>query len=224
MVGFVFGFVGLLPGGRVKHCSHMAGVLPAYQNQDIGYRLKCAQREHVLAQQLNVITWTFDPLESRNGYFNLHKLGTIARTYMRNVYGTDPFDVAGIGLPSDRFEVEWHIASSRVLRRLDEPLPPLTPDVVRGMGVPHLNPLDDRDGGFDFRQHAMRERSPVLVEIPLDFRAIRSSDSELARQWRQATRTMFETAFAAGYAATNMVLDSSDKRCWYFLEQWDEEA
>jgi predicted GNAT superfamily acetyltransferase len=117
LIGCALGFVGLSPGGQVKHCSHTVGVDPAYQNQNVGYRLKLAQREHVLAQGIDLITWTFDPLESRNARLNFHKLGATCNTYLRDLYG-HMRDELNVGLPSDRFQVDWHIASDHVAARL----------------------------------------------------------------------------------------------------------
>ena len=118
LVGFVFGFIGLTPTGRIKHCSHMAGVLPAFQNRNVGYELKLAQREHVLARSIDLVTWTFDPLESRNARLNFHKLGAACATYLQDLYGPMR-DRLNAGLPSDRFQVDWHVASRHVSRRLD---------------------------------------------------------------------------------------------------------
>ena len=106
LAGFVFGFPGLTADGRLKHCSHMAGVHPDYRDQNLGYRLKLAQREVVLSQGIDLITWTFDPLEARNAWLNFHKLGAVCNTYLRNVYG-DMRDGLNAGLPSDRLQVEW---------------------------------------------------------------------------------------------------------------------
>src|SRR5499426_32878 len=117
MVGFVFGVVGLTAGGRVKHCSQIAGALPGYRGRGIGYALKMRQREIVLAQGIDLITWTFDPLESRNARFNFHKLGATCGVYLRNLYGAMR-DTLNAGLPSDRFQVDWRISSPRVEARL----------------------------------------------------------------------------------------------------------
>ena len=95
----------------------MAGVHPAYRNRGLGYSLKLAQREHVLAQGIDLITWTFDPLETRNATLNFHKLGAVCNTYLPNLYG-DMRDGLNAGLPSDRFQVDWWIASERVAQRL----------------------------------------------------------------------------------------------------------
>ena len=117
LVGFVFGFPGLTSDGKLKHCSHMAGVHPAYRDRGLGYSLKLAQRDHVLAQGIDLITWTFDPLETRNATLNFHKLGAVCNTYIPNLYG-EMRDGLNAGLPSDRFQVDWWIASERVAQRL----------------------------------------------------------------------------------------------------------
>ncbi|MEZ4607143.1 MAG: hypothetical protein R2865_10205 [Deinococcales bacterium] len=111
-IGFVFGLLGREPTGELKHASHMLGILAAYRDKKLGEALKWAQRERILAQGLKRMTWTYDPLESRNAYLNLHKLGAVCRRYYVNLYG----DMGGInqGLPSDRFEVDWHVSSHRV--------------------------------------------------------------------------------------------------------------
>jgi chorismate synthase len=80
LVGFVFGYLGMTQEGALKHCSHMMGVAPVYQSAGIGYQLKRAQREHALAQGHDLVTWTYDPLQSRNAYLNIRKLGAVCRT------------------------------------------------------------------------------------------------------------------------------------------------
>src|SRR5260370_16344780 len=86
LVGFVYGFPGSENGYLVHH-SHMLAVKPAYRNFSLGYKLKLAQRERVLAQGIKRITWTFDPLQSLNAYFNFGKLGVLADAYKINFYG-----------------------------------------------------------------------------------------------------------------------------------------
>jgi predicted GNAT superfamily acetyltransferase len=138
MVGFVFGFLGMTDQGQVKHCSHMAGVLPEYQGQQIGYRLKLAQREHVLAQGLDLATWTYDPLEGSNASLNIGKLGVICRTYLRDVYGDTGIQLH-LGLPTDRFEVEWWVRSQRVEERLESGPEKLTLEEALDMGAERAN-------------------------------------------------------------------------------------
>ena len=115
LIGFVFGFLGAgehrfgpeAPVAvRLKHCSHQMGVLPEWQNKNVGYALKLAQRDAVRNQGLRLITWTFDPLESKNAHLNISKLGAVCNTYLRNVYG-DLRDGLNQGLATDRFQVDW---------------------------------------------------------------------------------------------------------------------
>ena len=122
MVGFVFGFPGLeiLPDGpHPKHCSHMMGIHPDWRNSGLGFALKRAQWQMVRRQGLNQITWTYDPLLSRNAYLNLAKLGAVCNTYRRSEYG-DMRDGLNAGLPTDRFQVDWWINTNRVERRLSK--------------------------------------------------------------------------------------------------------
>jgi predicted GNAT superfamily acetyltransferase len=211
LAGFVFGFLGLTPDGRLKHCSHMAGVHPDYRDQGVGYALKLAQRAHVLAQGVDLITWTFDPLETRNAQLNFHKLGAICNTYIRDLYGAMRGAI-NAGLPSDRFEVEWWISSARVVERLragdDSPSPNLS--------------LGGREADGDSGPLALWERAGVrgdriLVEVPANFQAIKRSDMPLAIQWRLRTRHLFEDAFGQGYTVTDLL--RHDNRCHYLLER-----
>jgi predicted GNAT superfamily acetyltransferase len=222
MVGFVFGFLGMTDQGQVKHCSHMAGVLPEYQGQQIGYRLKLAQREHVLAQGLDLATWTYDPLEGTNASLNIGKLGVICRTYLPDVYGDTGIQLH-LGLPTDRFEVEWWVRSRWVEEHLGSRHGKLTLDKALDMGVERANQTE-----FDGRgllRSEMDHRTPsaeaVLIEIPADFQAIKSADMGLAREWRAQTREIFENCFDAGYVATDFISEVQEgrRRNFYFLQK-----
>jgi predicted GNAT superfamily acetyltransferase len=218
LVGFVFGFVGLSPDGRVKHCSHMAGVVPTYQNRRVGYRLKLAQRDHVLAQGLDLVTWTFDPLESRNARLNFHKLGAICQTYLRNLYG-GMRDALNVGLPSDRFQVEWHIASDYVAARLrgDRVGPALSGLLAEG--VPILNQVPPGDLPRPPETTLPVEGERLLIQIPPRFQAVKSTDMELARAWRLHTRGLFETAFATGYTVVDLLYEGG-RSCYLLEKDW----
>jgi predicted GNAT superfamily acetyltransferase len=227
LIGFALGFVGLSPGGQVKHCSHMVGVDPAYQNQNVGYRLKLAQREHVLAQGIDLITWTFDPLESRNARLNFHKLGATCNTYLRELYGRMR-DELNVGLPSDRFQVDWHIASAHVASRLrggrtdpsaTDGTSAFTPSKAEGLrtgpslsvllaeGVPLLNRTLPGDLPRPSQTVLPIQGDRLLVQIPARFQAIKSADLGLARAWREHTRALFEAAFAAGYTVVDLLFE-----------------
>ncbi|MDQ5850812.1 MAG: hypothetical protein M3380_01845, partial [Chloroflexota bacterium] len=126
LAGFLFGFLGRTADGRWKHCSHMLGVLAPYRGRGIGETLKAHQRAFVMEQGLDLITWTYDPLESVNAFLNIGKLGAICRTYLRNVYG-DLRDELNRGLPTDRFQVDWWLRSARVASRFIGGTPPAPP-------------------------------------------------------------------------------------------------
>ena len=113
MVGFCFAIPGIKPGGRPYLHSHMLGVLPAYRDAGVGRSLKLKQREEALARGIELIEWTFDPLELKNAFFNIERLGAIVRRYHENQYGITFSPLHG-GLPTDRCYAEWWIASPRV--------------------------------------------------------------------------------------------------------------
>jgi predicted GNAT superfamily acetyltransferase len=112
MVGFALS----VPGTRTGHIylhSHMLAVRKDHRNGGLGRRLKLLQREDALARGIELIEWTFDPLEIKNAYLNLEKLGAIARRYNINQYGITSSPLQG-GLPSDRLIAEWWLKSKRV--------------------------------------------------------------------------------------------------------------
>jgi chorismate synthase len=115
MVAFVFGFPGILDGETIIH-SDMLGVLPAYRSHNLGYLLKCAQREAAIALGVKRITWTFDPLQSRNAHLNFAKLGVIADQYYVDYYGTTSSFLHRYG--TDRLWVTWWLQSERVESRV----------------------------------------------------------------------------------------------------------
>jgi len=112
MVGFCHAVPGIRPDGRAFVHSHMLGVLPEYRNGGVGLALKLKQRDDALARGFELVEWTFDPLDSKNAYFNVERLGAIVRGYSENHYGSFPGALQG-SLPSDRCIVEWWIASAR---------------------------------------------------------------------------------------------------------------
>jgi predicted GNAT superfamily acetyltransferase len=112
MVGFALS----LPGNRSGHPylhSHMLAVKKDHRNSGLGRRLKLLQREDALARGIELIEWTFDPLEIKNAFLNIEKLGAIARRYNINQYGITSSPLQG-GLPSDRLIAEWWLKSKRV--------------------------------------------------------------------------------------------------------------
>ena len=112
MVGFALSVPGTRSGHLYLH-SHMLAVRKDYRNGGLGRRLKLLQREDALARGIELIEWTFDPLEIKNTYLNIEKLGAVARRYNINKYGITTSPLQG-GLPSDRLIAEWWLKSKRV--------------------------------------------------------------------------------------------------------------
>ncbi|MBK8985251.1 MAG: GNAT family N-acetyltransferase [Chloroflexi bacterium] len=233
LVGLVLGTLATMPNPqrpdqpaaeRLKMYSVMAGVLPAYQGQGIGRQLKLAQREFALRIGIPLITWTFDPLESRNGRLNIALLGATCHTYLHHFHG----DMGGInaGLPTDRFDVDWWLGSERVDRRMmgEIRLLPLAGLLQRGATI--LNPATFNNAGLLVPAEAAPQmpRSDLpfyLVEIPANFQAIKTADFALAHTWRLHTRALFETWFAAGFVVTEFYHKKSEDgraRSYYLLQ------
>jgi len=116
----MIGFALSVPGARAGHSylhSHMLAVRKQHQNAGVGRRIKLFQREDGLARGFELIEWTFDPLEIKNAYLNIEKLGAVARRYTVNQYGITSSPLQG-GLPTDRLVAEWWLKSKRVERLL----------------------------------------------------------------------------------------------------------
>jgi predicted GNAT superfamily acetyltransferase len=133
MIGFLLAIPGLKRGATYLH-SHMMGVTASYRNAGVGRLLKLEQRQEALARGIELVEWTFDPLEIKNAYFNIERLGAVVRRYVLNQYGTTTSHLHG-GLPTDRCVAEWYLDSPRVRAIVDgrEKVPC---DVVERIPVP----------------------------------------------------------------------------------------
>jgi predicted GNAT superfamily acetyltransferase len=188
LVGFCFAFAGLRDG-MMRLCSHQLAVLPQHRGSGIGIALKQAQARDARRLGYELISWTFDPLEARNAYLNLHHLGCIARLYDRDHYGAMEDDL-NRGLPSDRFEAEWWLRG-RPRPALD--IDPPTMLAVNAQGEPER------------RLVSVDESPAVLIEIPSDFQAVKRADRELAARWRHESRSAFEAALTAGLVGVDFL-------------------
>jgi predicted GNAT superfamily acetyltransferase len=120
MVGFAVSLPGVKSAENFKDGqarpylhSHMLAVKESYRNRGLGAQLKLAQRDEALKRGLRHMEWTFDPLEIKNAFLNIHKLGAIVRTYRDNFYGVSSSRLQA-GLPTDRLLAEWDLDSERV--------------------------------------------------------------------------------------------------------------
>ena len=201
LVGFLLGFLGR-EGDRLKHCSHMGATHPAYENRHIAYRMKQAQRAWMQAEGLDLCTWTFDPLESRNATLNIAKLGAISRVYRRNIYG-QMRDQLNALLPTDRLVARWEVGGAREAEcatgaRVSAPV---ARDALTEARL---------DGPYPALAgtHPPAGESLIGIQIPRDIQTIKREAPDLALAWRMGTRALFEAAFAAGYTVVNVTPDA----------------
>jgi predicted GNAT superfamily acetyltransferase len=219
LVGFAFGFPGLTHasgGPQLKHHSHILGVRPDMRGKGIGFALKRAQWQMVRKQGIERVTWTYDPLLSRNAHLNVARLGAVCNTYLRAEYG-EMRDGLNAGLPSDRFMVDWWLNTRRVERRLSHrPRKPLSSEHYFTAEATRLDAVVD--GVMTPRPPAELPAltgSLLMVEIPADFIKLKAVDLGLARDWRFYCREAFEKAFAGGYLVTDFI--EADGHHFYIL-------
>jgi len=201
MVGFVFGFPGLEKDRPILH-SDMLAVKLAYRSSGLGYQLKLAQRERALAKNINTITWTFDPLQSVNAYFNFKKLGVVADRYMINFYGETSSFLHRAG--TDRLWVTWLLNSERVIKQISHDSADDTAWSDRGQATAfvqvgnNLEPVIGNRGTTEPR---------LTIEIPSDLsRMLEEKVLRLATRWRETTRQAFMEALDAGYIVGDFCL------------------
>jgi predicted GNAT superfamily acetyltransferase len=178
MVGFAMALPGWREGMSYLH-SHMLAVLPAYRNSGLGRRLKLAQREDALGRGILLMEWTFDPLEAKNSFFNIEKLGAVARSYSPDIYGVSSARLQG-GRPTDRLHAEWWMDSERVRRAIAGERPSAGPSAV-----------------------PVRER----IELPEGLGEWKESDAgqEQTLTVQAANRARFQEAFARGLTVTGFM-------------------
>ncbi len=213
LIGFVFGYLGTetqdtsRPAmANLKLVSNRMAILPEYRDQGIGYELKLAQRQFAIQQGIRLITWTFDPQQSRNAYLKIRKLGAISRRYWRDYYGTTPSSHVVLG-SSDRLIAEWWVTNNRVDQRINGKRGGLTIPQYTSANAMILNP--SRVGTRSYPEPGdMTSEHPgmmILIVIPSDFSAIVKDDPDLARAWRQHSRESLEQAIASGYTITDFI-------------------
>jgi len=207
LIGFQYSFPGF-DGNKVYLCSHSLGIHPDYRKFGIGEKLKWAQKKLALEKGYDLITWTYDPLETVNGNLNLHKLGAVCSTYLENAYG-EMDDGLNSGIATDRFLVEWRVGEqeSVAVEANTQGEIVLKTTKKNGLNVP---------GEVDLGLNTER----LLVAVPGNFQTIKSRDLQLAVAWRNITRKIFTTYLGRGWQVTDMVKDSlHEDQYLYVLER-----
>ncbi|WP_306453958.1 GNAT family N-acetyltransferase [Bacillus sp. FJAT-45350] len=216
LIGFNYSFPGF-ENGKTYLCSHMMGIQPQYQGRGIGRQLKLKQRNIALKQGYSKITWTYDPLESVNGYLNLTKLRGIGAVYIENCYG-ELNDSLNKGLPTDRFKVEWFIGSGHV--EMEQPWldeftysndHSLFDNEITSEGLPKLREKEVVQ---------LEENDHWWVPLPEKFQHIKKADPSLALDWRLKTRKAFQALLRAGFVASKIVKQrNSDVHFYLFVRK-----
>jgi predicted GNAT superfamily acetyltransferase len=220
MIGFVFGVPAIHYGQPSQH-SHMLAVLPEYRNHNVGYQLKMAQREEALNRNIGLITWAFDPLQSKNAHLNINKLGVIACSYDINLYGETSSSKLHSGLGTDRLLAEWWLVSDKVKTIIDRdahdadkktPANGLSINETRHDKHGFLVPVDPDLALTD---------EVLLLEIPDDIDKMKVSNIEAAHRWRELVQKAFLHYFDAGYYVNSLQVEreGDTRRVCYVLER-----
>lgn len=199
-VGFCYGFAGFKQG-KAHLCSHMLGILPEYRDWGIGKQLKLSQREWAIDNGYDKMTWTYDPLEARNAYLNLCKLGGTVKTYLESYYG-DMGDGINKGLPSDRFLLEWDLRSERVFNSIN--VAPI--ERMEWREYPYV--LDWELSGEQPRpviRLGLGDHAGILLSVPAAIQKLKQEHLAVAMEWRLALRNLCQEAFSQGYVVVGLL-------------------
>lgn len=225
LVGFAYGFLSL-EHGKLKVHSHMLAVREPYRDLNLGYRLKLAQRDRALSLRVRgpnnsaktsveEMTWTFDPLQSRNAHFNFNKLGVLADDYRIDFYG--PHTSSPLHRNStDRLWVRWPMSSRRVRERLEQRS---TEEDIRRL-LSYVKPIvsmnaDGRPQRADLATALSQEK--ITIQIPDDISALEAQNLARAQQWREATRWAFTESLAAGFFVAEFYRATDTNRSGTYL-------
>lgn len=212
MVGFVYGMVGC-DEGRFCHHSHMLAVVPSHRGRGIGIKLKWSQRDRVLDQGMDVINWTFDPLQAPNAKLNIRHFGVTIKEYVENIYGETGSPLHG-GIPTDRFKARWWLESRRVLQAREGRLAERT----GWEALARINQTDLKSGFLHCEAALLdREENELLVEIPHNMARVMVEQPELAMDWRMKSRQLFQSYFSRGYSIVDFHREG--KKAFYHLSR-----
>ena len=246
LVGMVYGFPDVRfqkSEALISHHSHMLGVHPDFRDSGIGFLLKRAQWQIVRKQGIDRITWTYDPLQSRNAYLNISRIGAVCSLYLPDYYG-EMRDQINVGHPSDRFQVDLWVNTSRARDRMSRsPRRSLELGDYFSAGAQIVNPTRLGPEGLPQLPEqvwSMREVSEslgvqppprgeitppfYLVEIPPDIQHLRQADPDLALKWRLHTRQLFTELFENGYIVTDFIyMRGESPRSFYVLSDGERQ-
>jgi predicted GNAT superfamily acetyltransferase len=212
LVGFVHTLAGVRAGAEAFAYSHMMAVAAEYQNKGVGARLKWSQRERALQEGKRFIKWTWDPMQARNAYFNLNRLGVVVTSYAENFYGTDyvtsptlqtaEMAATAPGIDSDRLFADWYLDSRRVMQ------------LAKTFSV--ASAAAAGAAGSQRDDQAEPELPPnATIDIPTDWTKLCKVNPVQAKLEQLRVRREFQDAFAAGLVAAGF--ERSSERPRYLL-------
>ena len=203
------GFVFSMPAskdGRATHWSHMLAVAAESRSGGLGLRLKLEQRLHAMDAGIDLIEWSYDPLQALNAHLNFARLGVVVEEYAENLYGNSSSPLHE-GTPTDRFVAEWRLTAPHVERRLSSAQAPLLRDASI-MSAVLVNPAQQVGEWLepgDIVADVVDGRR-VLVEIPVGFAEMQRAQPDLALAWRMSTRRIFQTYLNRDYRVVDFLL------------------
>jgi len=222
MKGFVYS-IPAIKDGTLTQWSHMLGVARDAQGWGLGRSLKLAQRARALTMGIDLIEWTFDPLQALNAHLNFARLGVVAEEYEVNIYGESSSPLHR-GTPTDRLIAEWKLTAPHVERRIASDGVALMRDASIS-SAPVANPSRDAGGRLvPGTANLTLDARRVLVEIPIGFSDMQTTDPGLALDWRLAIRSIFQTYLSNGYRAVDFFLSKASGRGHYLLALKEAEA
>jgi len=215
MIGFVYSLPAMREG-KPTQWSHMLGVVDEFRSSGVGRELKLLQRERTLAMGLDLVEWTYDPMQAMNAHLNFAKLGVVVEEYEENVYGESSSPLHR-GNPTDRFVAEWWVRKPHVERRIARhgPFVMRARELADAVAVNRIALIGDWLESVDVDLSLEARR--LLVHIPTGFTDMLARNAELALAWRICTRAIFTTYFDRGYRAVDFMLDRAGGRGSYLL-------
>ncbi len=205
LLGFVFGLTGWMDG-ELCHWSHMLAVAEPYRDRGIGRDLKVFQRSALESQHVVALYWSYDPLVARNAHLNLSKLGAHVTEYVPDMYGVDPGSVTDRIIGSDRFVVRWPLQTGK---RTDEQTgaPDMAAQTVLHCDTHSQAPVFEPE----------TDEATVRVEIPHDIQSLKTVAPDVAREWRAATRKVFQSYLETGYRVVDFKRREDAGSSYYVL-------
>jgi predicted GNAT superfamily acetyltransferase len=218
LAGFVVAFLGW-DGTTLYLYVHSTAVRPEYQNHHLGFQLETTLRQEVLQLGLSEVRLAFDPLQSRNAWLFVRRLGGLPDRYLHHYYGQLP-DAVNRGIESDRVRLVWPISSARVERRLGGAYPSREEDQARWAAASAMLRTEPGESGVRVPVEVQEPEGAVAhLEVPFDLALVREHEPTALNRWRHATRDAFRAAADLGYSVDDfaVVTAEHERRSFYLL-------